>query len=186
MRKVVYIDNDPEIKKLMIYESEEGVFLFGYDCVNDSSAKWDNWIASVHDAEEYCGDIYKIQQQDWIVISDPVKDCQHDFIMPTRAKGREKGTPEFGKLQTYIDNRWVDVFQDERLLSFNGLSGNERLFISGLMNEFERLKETDKVLAAKILKALKFDENSINQYWDLLLLEVEKMLPSNILKRCVS
>jgi hypothetical protein len=44
-----------------------------------------------------------------------------------------------------------------------GMTVNERLFNSGLMDEFDRIKRKDKVKAKKILRALEVDEPSIDK-----------------------
>jgi len=49
------------------------------------------------------------------------------------------------------------------VVGLEGMTGNERLFESGLMNEFDNAKKTDKHLARTILQALKFDELSIGR-----------------------
>jgi hypothetical protein len=53
-----------------------------------------------------------------------------------------------------------------RIRKIEGLGGmtvNERLFASGLLNEFDKLKKDDKNRARKILKWLQVDEPSINE-----------------------
>lgn len=49
----------------------------------------------------------------------------------------------------------------KKLEGHTGLTGNERLWISGLMNEFDHAMKYDKSKAQMILVALKFDELSI-------------------------
>jgi len=44
-----------------------------------------------------------------------------------------------------------------------GMTGNERLYASGLMDVFDKAKKKDKYLARTILQALGFDELSIGQ-----------------------
>ncbi|ADF53599.1 MAG: hypothetical protein CMP12_07845 [Zunongwangia sp.] len=44
-----------------------------------------------------------------------------------------------------------------------GTTVNERLYISGLLNEFDKAMIMDKPKAREILKALKVDENSIEK-----------------------
>ena len=46
---------------------------------------------------------------------------------------------------------------------FSALTGNERLYITGLMTEFEEAKKKDTQKAKKILAALGFDEDSIQR-----------------------
>ena len=163
MRKVAFINIPDNIQKLMIYDSPEGVFLFGYDCLQDTSAIWDNWYAVVTDAEEYCSDTYQIDKDDWIVISDPCPECQHDFIAQIRIKGRDTSNPQFGQLQTFEKGVWVDTLKFDKQQSFDGMTGNERLYVSGLITEFDNAKRNDKRKTIKILAALRFDKESISK-----------------------
>lgn len=163
MRKLIYTDLPDETKKLMIFESLDGVYLFGFDCLQDSSSAWDNWFETVEEADEYCEISYNLDKDDWIQISEPLENCQHDFVLPTRVKGQDQGKPEWGHLQTKIGDKWIDINQTEKCLSFSGLTGNERLFVTGLIFEFDNAKLNDKTNAIKILKALKFDDKSIEQ-----------------------
>jgi biofilm protein TabA len=163
MRKLAYIDIFDEIRKLIIYQSDEGVFLFGYDCLQDTSSKWDNWFMNVEEADAYCHDIYKVEDDKWIYISDPLEHCQHDFIMPTRVKGREIENSEYGKFETLIDGKWVELNYKDKIYSLDGLTGNERLFVTGLIDEFDKAKKNDKSKARLILYTLKFDDKSIER-----------------------
>ena len=49
------------------------------------------------------------------------------------------------------------------VVGIEGMTGNERLFVSGLMEEFDKAKKSDKYKARTILQALKFDELSISR-----------------------
>jgi hypothetical protein len=51
-----------------------------------------------------------------------------------------------------------------------GMTVNERLFNSGLMEEFDRVKRKDKVKARRILQALEVDEPSIDKILKLFFL----------------
>jgi biofilm protein TabA len=163
MRKVAFVKIPDNIQKLMIYDSPEGVFLFGYDCLQDTSAIWDSWYTVITDAEEFCSDTYQIDKDDWIVISDPCPECQHDFIAQIRIKGRNINNPQFGQLQKFEKGAWVDTLKFDKQQSFDGLTGNERLYVSGLITEFDNAKKNDKGKAIKILSALRFDKESINK-----------------------
>ena len=161
MRKVAFVNVVDETLKLMIYQCDEGIYLFGYECIQDASSKWDNWFEDLETAAQYCRD--KIDDNDWILISDPCTDCQHDFIMPTRIKGRDSGKPEYGKFETLVNRRWIDQSPSNEHKSLNGLTGNERLFVTGLIDEFDNAKRHDKSKARQILKALDFDDKSIQR-----------------------
>jgi hypothetical protein len=49
------------------------------------------------------------------------------------------------------------------IIGIEGMTVNERLYVSGLMNVFDRAKRNDKELAKAILKALKVDLKSIEK-----------------------
>lgn len=49
------------------------------------------------------------------------------------------------------------------VVGIQGMTGNERLCESGLMDEFDKVKKKDKYKARTILQALKFDELSISR-----------------------
>ncbi|NJM90273.1 MAG: hypothetical protein HC847_27180 [Hydrococcus sp. RU_2_2] len=163
MRKVTFVKRPDNIQKLMLYESTEGVYLFGYDCLQDTSAKWDNWYMDVQTAIEYCSDVYGVGEETWISISDPCEHCQHDFISPTRIKGREIDKPMWGQLESLENGKWKETVEHTRYQSFDGLTGNERLFVSGLMTEFDQAQRRDREKAIQILRALDFDESSIKK-----------------------
>lgn len=64
----------------------------------------------------------------------------------------------------YIYKRLIDKQTYTRIQNIEGLSGmtvNERLYVSGLMDEFDRVKITDRRRAKEILRWLKVDESSI-------------------------
>ena len=49
------------------------------------------------------------------------------------------------------------------IIGIDGMTVNERLYISGLMDIFDQAKKNDKDLAKTILKALKVDIKSIEK-----------------------
>jgi hypothetical protein len=57
-----------------------------------------------------------------------------------------------------------EIYEKANSISGQGaLTGNERLYLSGLMDEFEKANKSDKYKARTILQALKFDELSISR-----------------------
>jgi len=162
MRKVAYKNIDGKTKKLMLCPAKEGVYLFGYYSLQDTSADWDHFFSTIEDANECCLEEYNISEEDWIIIADQPKNCQQDFIIPTMVKGREFGKPAFGHLQHFIKGQWIDCILSEKCMSFDELTGDERLFISGLVFEYEIALINDKAKAIKILTALNFDQPSID------------------------
>lgn len=147
MRKLTFIEVKNETRKLMIYESKDETYLFGYDCLQDSFSKWDLCFDSIENAEEYCEENFGVEIDDWIFIEEPKKGCQHDFIMPTKRKSKET-------FETFLNGKWYNNLIAEKIQTFNGLSRNERLFLSGLMDEFDNAKINNSLKSNKILKAL--------------------------------
>jgi hypothetical protein len=50
-----------------------------------------------------------------------------------------------------------------QVVGFQGMTVNERLFASGLLNTFDNAKKKDKALAELVLMALKVDRQSIDK-----------------------
>ena len=161
MRKVAFTSRQDSVKKVMLYDSSDGVYVFCYDCLQDTASISDYLQDTVEDAEDFCRDEYNLDRDNWILIADPLDNCQHDFILPTRVKGKENGKPEWGHFQTLVDNRWVDIGTSDKTQSFGGMTVNERLFVSGFIDEFDKSKVSDKTRAKQILRSLQVDEPSI-------------------------
>ncbi|RNL91473.1 hypothetical protein ED312_04635 [Sinomicrobium pectinilyticum] len=51
----------------------------------------------------------------------------------------------------------------QQVIGLNGMTINERLWTSGLIDEFDHAKKYDKSKAETILKALQVDKNSIRK-----------------------
>ena len=84
--------------------------------------------------------------------------------MSIRVKGRESGKPQWEKCEILLDGEWKDYnYEFDKYQSLKEMSGNERLFFSGLVDEFDKAKIQDKAKARKILKVLQFDRESIEK-----------------------
>jgi hypothetical protein len=140
MRKLTFLKTPTTILKLMIYERSNETFLFGYDSLADVSCVWDEWYETIEEAEEQAAENFDVSAEEWIEISNPCSTCQHDLITHT---GVQVG--------------------DQKVLDFKGLTGNERLYLTGLMKELSQAVATDKAKAVKILTLLKFDKASIER-----------------------
>lgn len=166
MRKIAFVTSpDKEnIKKVMIYESNNGIYLFGYDTVFDYSSLFDEWYENLESAEMCCMEEYNVKSEDWILISDPQEFCQHDLIMPIRVKGRERGMPQWGNYEIFSNGKWTDYnLELDKSQLLTAMTGNERLFATGLWNEFERERKSNKTKARKMLEVLQFDIKSIEE-----------------------
>jgi biofilm protein TabA len=147
----------------MIYESADGVYVFGFDDLADNASKWDNLFDNLDEALEFCQEKYTVDNDSWVNIEDPDPHCQHDWIQKVRIKGKEKGKPEWGQFEQLTNGRWTDISREEKVKSFGGMTGNERLWVSGLSGEFEKTRKKDKLNAERILRALQWDEPSLKK-----------------------
>jgi hypothetical protein len=164
MRRVNYLQNPiDDIVRLMIYKSDEGVYLFGFDDLADNGSKSDNLFKDLEEALEFCQENYNADNDRWIDIQDPQTNCQHDWIERVRIRGKEKGKPEWGQFEQLIKGRWTEILKAEKVNSFGGMTGNERLLVSGLMTEFDKSLKKDKSNAERILRALQWDEPSLKK-----------------------
>lgn len=110
MRKIALVkNNNSEIKRVMLYKDEHGIYLFGYSTIEDCGSTWDQWYETIEDVYSVCEEEYNIQIQDWQDIEDPCEYCQHDWITPVRIKGLNVGKPEWGKLEKLVNGIWVDI-----------------------------------------------------------------------------
>ena len=55
------------------------------------------------------------------------------------------------------------LYRIQKIVGLSGMTVNERLWESGLMDEFDKAKKKDKTRAKEILKWLKVDEPSIQK-----------------------
>jgi len=145
----------------MIYDSPEGAYLFGYDSLADTSSNWDNWFSSPEEAEEYCSDTFNIKADDWMIISEPEKDCQHDFILPTKVVFDENGAPQWGNFQTFINNEWIGREKFQELLKKEKSLSKQLLLESGLITEFETAKLNNQHKATKIISSLQIQSKGL-------------------------
>ena len=95
--------------KIMIHTiKNQGVYVYLYTAVDEyGQGCADYWFEDLEDAEEYalsCG----VKPGDWVLIDDPLPDCQHDTIHPIRVKGRNIGKPIWGEFEIFNGTEWVD------------------------------------------------------------------------------
>ncbi|WP_229696063.1 hypothetical protein [Paenibacillus albidus] len=72
-----HVDN---VRKLMIYDNENGVYVFLYYTQEDKSGFADLWFETIDEAVDYCIEKYKVIQDQWVIIKDPKEGQQHDII----------------------------------------------------------------------------------------------------------
>jgi len=110
MRKVaVTRTNNSVVKRVIVHECKEGVYVFRCSSLEDGSATGDWWYESVADAEDACRDDFGIGPDDWEYIDDPLEGCQQDWIAPVRVKGRNTGQPQWGQYERLEEGVWKDV-----------------------------------------------------------------------------
>lgn len=110
MRKYAYLkeplkQSGRTAYKIMLYETEEGVYLFEYDSPDAIQCSADSFYERLEDVPEF-DDL--IDERGWIELEDPLPHCQHDALIPLRIKGRESGKPEWGKYEILLEGQWRD------------------------------------------------------------------------------
>lgn len=68
------------VKKIMVYESESGVYVFLYDTQEDKSCVADLWFETLDEAVDHCIQEFNVIQAQWLVINDPKEGEYHDII----------------------------------------------------------------------------------------------------------
>jgi biofilm protein TabA len=105
--------NNSKIKRLMIHDSEDGVYLFEYDSLDDGSSLGDHWFEDLKMAFESCSEDYGVDRDAWEEIPDPLEHCQQDWIEPVRVVGRQDGSPQWGRFEKLIEGEWVEFTIDK-------------------------------------------------------------------------
>jgi len=72
-------------------------------------------------------------------------------------------------VSTYFKKDCYDMTDEEilkvvaRIEGLGGMTVNERLYVSGLLDEFDKVMKTDKAKARRILELLQVDKSSIDK-----------------------
>ena len=106
LREPLKCDDGNRIFKIMLCKTKEGFYLFGYCSLDAIQCSFDRYYDSLDDIYEDWDGL--IDEKGWMEIEDPWPDCQHDAFIPIRVKGRDVGKPEWGKLETFKDGKWVE------------------------------------------------------------------------------
>ena len=109
MRAIAKVNNDDKIKRVMFYQSKDGVYLFLYDDDKDCSSFADYFYNSIDIVKEICLKNYEVKNNDWKIIDDPLDDCQHDWISPVRIKGRVEGSPQWRQFEKLVHGKWIEI-----------------------------------------------------------------------------
>lgn len=116
MRKYAYLKeplkygDNTVVFKIMLYEAEEGIYLFEYSSLDAVLSSRDRLYDRLTDLYEDWNDL--IDENGWTEMEDPLPDCQHDAFLPLRVKGRNTGRPQWGKYEIYQDGEWKDYQPD--------------------------------------------------------------------------
>ena len=113
LKKPLKRNGSSTIYKIMLYETEEGVYLFEYDSPDAVRCSSDRLYDQAEDLYEDWNDL--IDERGWIEMDDPLPDCQHDAFIPLRVKGRDVGKPAWGRFEMLKDGKWIEIQDDGRL-----------------------------------------------------------------------
>jgi hypothetical protein len=83
MRQIANIfDPCGEIKRLMLFNADGGVFMFLFTSLEDGPCSWDEYFEDVEAAKTAAEQRYRLSPDDWIAIPDPPPGCRPDCIRP--------------------------------------------------------------------------------------------------------
>ena len=94
--------------RLLLCETDEGVYLFTYDRTQDAPATADYWFETVDDAMGYANSNYGVRKDSWSDVPDQIEGCQMDILAPVRVKGRDTGNPQWGQYEILQNGLWVE------------------------------------------------------------------------------
>ena len=106
LKESLKCDGGVRVYKVMLYESDEGVYLFEYTSLEAVQCSADRCYDSLETLYDDWNDL--IDERGWIEMEDPLPDCQHDAFIPLRVRGRNTGKPEWGKYETLKDGKWIE------------------------------------------------------------------------------
>ena len=105
LREPLKTSENTFIYKIMLYEAEEGFYLFEYSAPDAVQCSSDRCYDSLEKLYADWNEL--IDDNGWIELDDPLPGCQHDAFIPLRVKGRDTGNPEWGNYETLKDGRWI-------------------------------------------------------------------------------
>ena len=109
MRKYAILKEPKDnIKRIMLHETDEGLYLYEYNTVKDEPCCSDLYFDSREAAETFIKAEFEVMESDWILIGDALEFCQNDLILPIRIKGRDIGKPVWGHYERLQDGVWID------------------------------------------------------------------------------
>lgn len=109
MRKIAKTRNHSQIKQIILYDCDRGVYLFPCTSLEDGFAIGDEWYETLEIAEETCSKEYGITENDWNIIPDPPEGCQQDWIAPVRVISRNTENPHWVRLKKQVNGRWMEI-----------------------------------------------------------------------------
>ncbi len=105
-------DDERTTVKIMLYEAEEGIYLFEYSRTEDVQSSADLLYGSLEELYEEWNP--HIDEKGWMDLEDPLPGCQHDAFIPLRVKGRDTDSPQWGCYETLVDGKWVEYTAEQK------------------------------------------------------------------------
>jgi hypothetical protein len=110
VRKIAVVKTeDSSTKRVIVYETDLGTYVFPCATLEDGSATGDYWFEDLIQADDFCSENYGIHGDDWHLVDDPQEGCQHDWLSPVRIKTRSidnRGTST--KMERYENGEWSE------------------------------------------------------------------------------
>lgn len=143
--------------RLMINESQYGIYVFGFDTMIDSYSNWDCFYDNIDEAIEFGLDEFGIFENDWIRIDSEEQGCQQDWVVNVISRHNKVGT------QFILKSTGLVIDTSHRTDNINAMTVNERLFAVGLIDEFDKSIKIDELKCRRILEYIDVNEESIKK-----------------------
>ena len=94
-----------KLQKIMLYEKPNGeTCAFLYENADAQICCADECYSNLAEALiRWDGE----RHTNWTALDDPLPGCQEDAMLPVRVRGRDRGEPQWGSYEVWIDGAWT-------------------------------------------------------------------------------
>ena len=101
LKEPLPVNRNDHIYKIMVHEMKRETYVYQYTSRDAIQGSFDSWYPDKDSAVEDWQEL--IDETGWIMLEDPLPDCQHDAFLPIRIKGRNQNNPQWGELEILED-----------------------------------------------------------------------------------
>ncbi|MDE7253629.1 MAG: hypothetical protein K2O32_11895 [Acetatifactor sp.] len=106
LKEPLPVNKNDYIYKIMIHEMKRETLVYKYISRDAIQCSFDDWYPDKDSAVEDWQEL--IDEKGWIMLDDPLPDCQDDAFLPIRVKGRNINKPQWGELEILENGIWTE------------------------------------------------------------------------------